>query len=45
MCCTQVTGTDLQATVQFANDSDVGAPNATLTSFVAAVSSGTFDMV
>ena len=38
-------GDALEATVQFANATDVDAPNATLSSFLAAVSSGSFDAV
>ena len=38
-------GDALEASVQFANDTDVDSPNATLSSFIVAVTSGSFDAV
>jgi len=43
--CAQANGSALEATVQFANGSDVAAPNATLVTFLAAVTGGSFATV
>ncbi len=41
----QVNGSALEATVQFANGSSVTAPNATLVTFLATISDGSFATV